>query len=395
MEDFDKVKENVRGFLTRKLKIPRDEKNIELTLEKLDGLSNTNYLVTVTRKTTNEKIIQIVYRKFGEISDVVDRDLETMIINNLAGKGIGPKILDRDEQKKTFRIDEYLANTTPIPKSDQFDSVVLDQIITIANSYSLISTVYKYKVENVNGYSINISPIDTASKTRETYRVNQNMFNMCTKDMYEKAYQAFNVFAEEFRAHYKKEDNKTLYANFEKFEHYMKNYPEIFTKVWPEEGFMILNHNDVHRLNLIVRKEDKKLFILDHEYASLNLIGNDIANYMNESNFTYTPEYTFSPDEIDFDFYYESYKKYIEGFKKQNIDFVKSDEGKKWLETISTKKYYINLHAVLNIFWLLYCAIYLNFAEEFKENVSFSYFQHGIDRIVYFERALARIQNEN
>ena len=105
--------------------------------------------------------------------------------------------------------------------------------------------------------------------------------------------------------------------------------------------------------------------------------------------------YTFSPDEIDFDFYYESYKKYIEGFKKQNIDFVKSEEGRKWLETISTKKYYINLHAVLNIFWLLYCAIYLNFAEEFKENVSFSYFQHGIDRIVYFERALSRIQNEN
>ena len=67
MEDFEKIKENVRNFLTQKLSIPREQKNIELTLEKLDGLSNTNYLITVMNKSTEEKLIQIVYRKFGEI----------------------------------------------------------------------------------------------------------------------------------------------------------------------------------------------------------------------------------------------------------------------------------------------------------------------------------------
>lgn len=394
MEDFEKIKENVRNFLTQKLSIPREQKNIELTLEKLDGLSNTNYLITVMNKSTEEKLIQIVYRKFGEISDVVDRDLESKIISDLANKGVGPKILERDEIKNTYRIDEYLVNTKPIPKTEQFDQQVLDQIINIANSYSLISSVYNYKVESNKGYSINISPVDEASR-KETYIIQQNLFNMCTKDMYSKAFSSFVTFANEFRAHYKKEDNFQLYSNFEKFEYYIKNYHEIFSTVWPEEGFLILNHNDVHRLNLIVRKEDKKIFILDHEYASLNLIGNDIANYMNESNFTYTPEYTFSPEEIDFNFYYECYKQYLEGFIKEHEDFAKSDQGRKFLETIKTQKYYINLHAVLNIFWLLYCAIYLNFSEEFKENVSFSYFQHGIDRIEYFERAVNRAKKLN
>ena len=160
MEDFEKIKENVLNFLTQKLSIPREQKNIELTLEKLDGLSNTNYLITVMNKSTEEKLIQIVYRKFGEISDVVDRDLESKIISDLANKGVGPKILERDEIKNTYRIDEYLVNTKPIPKTEQFDQQVLDQIINIANSYSLISSVYNYKVESNKGYSINFSPVD-------------------------------------------------------------------------------------------------------------------------------------------------------------------------------------------------------------------------------------------
>ena len=48
----------------------------------------------------------------------------------------------------------------------------------------------------------------------------------------------------------------------------------------------------IHRLNILVRG-DNDLILLDHEYASLNLIGSDIVNYLIESQFDYT-KYNFN-----------------------------------------------------------------------------------------------------
>ena len=394
MEDYETVKTHVKNYLVKNYREDRDSDIFEITLDKLDGLSNTNYVVNVINKNTSELILQLVYRKFGEISEVVDRDLETTILNNLADKGIGPKILERDLINKKYRLDEYLANTTPIAKEDQFNSSVLDQMNTITNSYCLISYIYKYKITQDNGFKIDFNPYGTKGLGNTGYKIKQNMFNMCMKDMYTKAYQSFEVFAAQFKEHYSRDKDTALYEKFDKFDHYMKNYHDLFMKVWPKEGFLVLNHNDVHRLNLIVRKEDKKIFILDHEYASLNLIGNDLANYMNESNFNYSPEYYFDPSTIDFDFYYENYMKYLDEFCKIHVSFVQSIEGRFYIEKMRTKKYYINLHCVLNLFWLLYAGIYLNFPTEFLEGVSWSYFQHGIDRIEYYERAMKRMEEE-
>ena len=64
---------------------------------------------------------------------------------------------------------------------------------------------------------------------------------------------------------------------------------------------MILNHNDLHRKNLIIEKTNSKIFVLDHEYAALNLIGIDIANYLNESIFDYCPKYKCEMDKVDID----------------------------------------------------------------------------------------------
>lgn len=391
MEDYELVKSNVRGFLANHENLSKRREDIDIQMEKLDGLSNTNYLVTVTNTTTNERIIQIIYRKFGEISDVVDRDLETMIINYLADKGIGPKLLERDLVKKSFRIDEYLANTTPIPKSKQFDPLVLDQIVSITSSYNLICGVYKF---NINGDKIKIQLFDEENVCPETkhYKIKQNMFDMCMEEMYSKAIHQWDIFSEEFRKNIPKVHNEQAYLEFEKFDYYMRHYHEIFPKVFPQNGFLILNHNDVHRLNLIVRKTDNKLFVLDHEYASLNLIGNDIANYMNESGFNYTPEYYFSPDEIDFDLYYQCYKKYIDEFIRLHPEMGNTEEGKNYFEKIQGKKYYINLHNVINLFWLLYCAIYLTF-KDYQEGERF-YYLHGIHRITYLEKGLEAMQKE-
>ena len=387
MEDFETIKSNIRSYIINEKKIQLPEKVIEINLKDIGGLSNTNYLATITNSTTNEMIDQILYRKFGEISDVVDRDLETMIINDLSLKGLGPKIYEKDKNGK-YRIDEYLSNTSPIQKKDEFAPIVINQINQIVNNYSLIINMYKY---HISGENINFSIIkDAISKPKR--RINNNMFDKCMVEMYNKAIQSFNIFSEQFKANINRENNKILYEQFESLEKYMINYKKLFTSIFPKSGFMILCHNDIHRLNLIVRKSDNKLFVLDHEYACLNLVGNDFANYMNESNFIYEPEYIFTKDLINFDKYYGHFKNYLKVFCENHKFLNGTDDGKKFLKEIQTKKYYLKLHVIINLFWFLYCVIYLNFSEFNKDQKNFFYFQHGIHRIYYIEAAMKAIE---
>ena len=387
MEDFETIKSNIRSYIINEKKIQLPEKVIEINLKDIGGLSNTNYLATITNSTTNEMIDQILYRKFGEISDVVDRDLETMIINDLSLKGLGPKIYEKDKNGK-YRIDEYLSNTSPIQKKDEFAPIVINQINQIVNNYSLIINMYKY---HISGENINFSIIkDAISKPKR--RINNNMFDKCMVEMYNKAILSFNIFSEQFKANINRENNKILYEQFESLEKYMINYKKLFTSIFPKSGFMILCHNDIHRLNLIVRKSDNKLFVLDHEYACLNLVGNDFANYMNESCFIYEPEYIFTKDLINFDKYYGYYKNYLKVFCENHKFLNGTDDGKKFLKEIQTKKYYLKLHVVINLFWFLYCVIYLNFSEFNKDQKNFFYFQHGIHRIYYIEAAMKAIE---
>ena len=210
--------------------------------------------------------------------------------------------------------------------------------------------------------------------------------------MYNKAILSFNIFSEQFKANINRENNKILYEQFESLEKYMINYKKLFTSIFPKSGFMILCHNDIHRLNLIVRKSDNKIFVLDHEYACLNLVGNDFANYMNESCYIYEPEYVFTKDLINFDKYYGYYKNYLKVFCENHKFLNGTDDGKKFLKEIHTKKYYLKLHVIINLFWFLYCVIYLNFSEFNKDQKNFFYFQHGIHRIYYIEAAMKAIE---
>ena len=383
----DKIKSKINSFIIKSYNI--EEKDFEISLKNLGGLSNNNFIVTITNKTTKEIIDQILYRKFGEISDVVDRDLETMIINNLSKKGIAPKIYEVDP-KGTFRIEQYLSNTYPIKKIDEFDNHIINQIIHILNNFSLISNVYKYEILD---NKIVYNPIFQNDEDKKKQKITTDMFNKCMDEMYNKALKNFKIFSEEFINKITRENNKELYLDFEKLDYYMKNYHNIFLDIFPKIGYMILCHNDIHRLNLIIRENDKKVFLLDYEYACLNLIGNDFANYMNESCYIYENEYQFTKEKIDFEKYYNLYKLYIKEFINTYKFMNNSEECKLFLNEIQTKKYYLKLHCVINLFWFLYCVIYLDFEELNKDKKNFFYFIHGIHRIYYFDCAKNEIKN--
>ena len=192
------------------------------------------------------------------------------------------------------------------------------------------------------------------------------------------------IFSENYKKTYSKEDNIDGYNNLDKFEYYIKNFKKIFLKYFPSEGFLVLSHNDIHKLNILKRKDDNKLFLIDNEYAFFNLPGLDISNYLNESTFLYENGYSFAKENIDFDKYFEIYHIYINKFIENHKFLNDSNFGKNFLDLIKTKKYYIKLHQITNLFWLLYCGIYLNF-NNWKNDPNDYYYHHFIHRFQYIE----------
>ena len=400
MEDYNIIQDNVYNFLRRQNQDVDPRVEFTIGIDTLSTMTNYDYLINIYDKTSNEVVNQLIYRKFGKISECVDRELESTIIDQLSEEGVSPKILYKDE-KGEYRIEEYIPDSTSIKKDNQFKSDIIEQIIQICVSYSLISSIYSFTVKSTElldqvSIMINCDDEEESNGIRRkkiNTKISNNIFDMSLNHLYEKAMKSFTIFAEMFKSTIIKATNNSLWEDFEKMELFMNNFKFLFMSVFPKKGNMILNHNDLHRKNLIIEKTNSKIFVLDHEYAALNLIGIDIANYLNESIFDYSPKYKSDMDKIDIDHYYDIYLQYVDKFENANPELNETEKGRELLDEIKTKKYYLNLHGVINAFWVLYCMIYLNF-DNFNQNKGFNYFQHGLDRIAYFEDILTKINEE-
>ena len=396
MEDFNTIKANVFHYLNNNSETTYTKDKYSLSISKVSEITNTNYLIEITNKDTNQVEDQLLYRKFGKISECVDRELESTIIDKLSEEGVAPKILYKDE-KGEYRIEEYIPDSTSIKKENQFKSDIIEQIIQICVSYSLISSIYRFTVISdglMEKLSITINCNDDLRRKKIDSMIHNNIFDMSLNNLYEKAMKSFTAFAEKFKSTVEYAANSSLYKDFEKMELFMNNFKFLFMSVFPKKGNMILNHNDLHRKNLIIEKTNSKIFVLDHEYAALNLIGIDIANYLNESIFDYSPKYKCDMDKIDIDHYYDIYLQYVDKFEDANPELNETENGRELLDEIKSKKYYLNLHGVINAFWVLYCAIYLNY-DNYIEEKGFKFLQHGVDRITYFEQIMSQLEEED
>ena len=374
MEQNNIIKQNIIKYILKNYDIK--ENMITISIENLEGITNQDFLIIVNNKSLNKILCKIFYRKYGKISDIVDHDLEIIIMKELYNKGIGPKIYEVNDK---YRLDEYLDNTSTLTADDEFNPKIIEQIINIIENYTLISNIYKYKIKNEN---ISFNIIDNnISKYKD---INNNIFTKCMKNMLKIAENKVKIFSENYKKEYSKEEYIDGYNNLDKFEYYIKNFKKIFLKYFPSEGFLVLSHNDIHKLNILKRKDDNKLFLLDNEYAFFNLPGLDISNYLNESTFLYENGYSFANEKIDFDKYFEIYKLYINKFIENHKFLNDSNFGKNFLNLIKTKKYYIQLHQITNLFWLLYCGIYLNF-NNWKNDPNDYYYHHFIHRFQYIE----------
>lgn len=377
MDTIEKVESNIKQYIQEKFNFSSQD-NISLKLIRMNSLSNDIYHSIVTDTTTNEIIDEICYRNFGEIGDIVNRPLEESVINSLGNQGIGPKIFSTDH--KTYRIDEFIQNSSPIPHDALKTEAILSQMIPVLVSYSEIAPIYRYSFsEDPNEKKINVEEfkenIDAPVKTT------QNIYDMCMKDMCKKGLSKLDKFIKDARMN--NNTDKEFLMKLDSISTFASHLTEIFDKAFPQSGFFSLNHNDTLRLNLLLK--DEKILIIDHEYGGLNLPGFDIVNYVVETNFDYSPSYEFYPNEIDLKAYYEIFVKFLNAFEKseKHSYFVNSEEGKNEIKKYKSFEYFTNLVILDNILWFVFALIYFDY-EKIMNGKSFNYFQHAFDRVTYY-----------
>ena len=360
-------KENIIIFIKKELLLKNDEYDIEY--EKLMGFSNNNYVITIKDKLKDRILQKYIYRKFGKISLYYDKKLEFLIIKYLYEKGLGPNILYED---KTYRISEFLFDAKNLNLNNLFDELIINSIIKILNIYNSFSHIYKYEFNN---NKIILKQIDNKENkiSCETTHYNNIM-----KNFYERAKDNFTKFENKFNKNL--ENNIKYHKYYKMIYNLFQEFENLYKSNIPKEGIMVLNHNDCFSLNIMIREKDKKMFLIDNEYAALNLIGYDIAYYICESHFNYENIYNFSIPKININKCFNNYyMKYLNEFESLNKNYLK--EYANIMDKFKETKYFIKLCLLTNLFLFIYCLSYVDYDQWINNKDKDFYFSSSIYRI--------------
>lgn len=361
-----------------------NKERIFLKLEKLEGMCNQNFLVSILEKNSNKILLQLVYKKFGIMSKTGDHLLESYIIEYLSKEDIGPKLF---LEKKNYRLMEYIPETRHIDKEILFNERILNQLSLILETYNHFTSTYYY---NIIDNKIKIEPLYDDNTTFKRINITKTYYDNIINTIFKKAKNSFNKFRNEFIQKIPLKGNEESHKILNKFKYYLDNFQENFDKFYPKEGFLVMCHNDVNRYNFIQKISDGKLYCLDHEYASLNLPGYDIADYFNETNFHFVPNYIFSFEQINYDKYFSKYKIYIKKFIESHKFLCNNSKGKNFIDFITSRKYYLSLHQIINYFWFLCCMAYLDFNSWYSEKKKSFYIAY--DLIRFYEFGLEKLK---
>ena len=393
--DIEKFYEVIKT-LFQKENESTDLQDIEIQFEPLAGLTNKIYRVKIYNKNTKTFLREIVYKVFGDNTEFIDRKLEEDIMNGLSDKGYGPKVLLSD--RKTCRVEEYINGAKDLEITELMEEQLVHQVIRILVSYSMISSVYNYNIFSEKFETDYKIKINNTNDNSTTTVIKQNIYDMCTKTMLKKATKNFKIFSHKFKERVDKIIDKKLLSNFMKLEDYLKNYKKVFNDVIPKEGLLVLNHNDVHRLNFLAI-DKSKLMLIDHEYAALNLIGIDILNYMIESNFNYKensfPFFSFSEDKLDYEKMFDVYHQYLDQYQNLIKETQLIDKKKQYelLNQYRSRDHFLRLVCLISLLWFIYSIINLDF-ESFSAKSTFDQFLHAIKRLEIFEKTYRMINTE-
>jgi thiamine kinase-like enzyme len=319
--------------------------------------------------------------------ELVDRDLETYIIESLNKVDLGPKIYETDMMK--YRIEEYIHHLVPLKNEDMFKDKVFKHIIDIFTTYNSLGDVGYYNTL-VSGHK------------KETFwklllkDEKTNFLTFTVKRMIPLAQSSLDVFSQKVKEKFPT-DNSML-EKLNEVEYFMHNFEHIFYDCTPDICIMVLSHNDAHILNIMHKPDFSKVYVFDHEYASYNFLGFDIANYIIESQFILEdeafPYYQFFVK--DYDVYkdegmYECYLKFFDNFVEKKGELFKNYSN--FEETISvckSKEYYYRMMGMSALMWFVFGVIYLDY-DTIINKTGYDYFSYCLDRLSIYSK-FAKLQ---
>jgi thiamine kinase-like enzyme len=354
--------------------------DLKIISTRLNGLSNDVYLVTV--KTPEKELNQFIFRLFGINHKHVDTPLESHIIRCLSDNALTPKVLFTD--KNMYSIEEYIHDASHPTADTLLLPDMLERMFSALLQYSKIDSIFNFLV-----YRDKIVGDEEILLIKEGYSgfdIKSNIFDVFRKKSYPNAVKNMKVLLNGTYI------NKETLRKLNKINSYLENFEKLFEIVFPKGSLFVLNHNDVHRLNLLQRKTGD-IIVLDHEYACLNLIGYDITNYLVESCWDYTtqefPYYTFDRNKLNFDLFYKIYSEYLDYFE-ENFGNLSSYVLNK-VRCIHTVEYLHRNICLINLFWFLYSVNYIN-VENAEDQANFDYLTAALDRMEIFEQSFTQLE---
>lgn len=372
--------------------ISREIKEYEISLHNISGISNSIYKIELNLKNENDeeeseeiRYKSLLFRWFGKISYLVDRDLEAKIINGLCRLNLGPSILDTDNQ--SYRIEEFIEGTTNVSISEILEPDVLGQILnffmklyTIDDNdyFQCISTKFTCKDDLYNAL---LTHADT----------NIYSFSYKLKDMARTSLDKFMKDFNDDKPNLSKEVIDEFEMDIIKLDYIVNNGVDELLNLCPELPIFVLSHNDAHPGNLLIT-QDRKVYLIDHEYSCYNYLGFEIANFILESTFTLNwPEYPYFKQFKEFDVflsesYYLIYSKFIDDYfdaHAQNLEkqHIIVEQARCHY---NNKKTYVNLISAASIYWTLYSIFYVEY-NSIKSKQGFDYVKYALTRYSAFE----------
>lgn len=384
-EEQDKLKyeEIIKEFILKRKDLYKinDIKNISISFKRLGGGMNKNYLIEIENK-ENNKTNKFFFRYFGElINDIFDRKKEAEIIKKLGEEGYGPKLLEFDYINEKYRIDEYLDDTRELLYEEVFNENIINDLNIIINKYSQISDIYKY--EFINKDSKNIINLVKAGEGK--FNISTNIYDNIINYVYNKSKENFEKFNNDYNKSTIRDDILND-NNINKIKNLINNFIDLFSSFFNKTGFFILNHHDLYQVNILLNKNTNKIYLIDNEFACLSMIGFDIVWYALMSLFKYYPKYEYFPNLMNYEKFYDVFKKYLECFVKTNSDWINQNQERlNYIDSLKKEKYFCELLCVVNLFSFIIGLNDLQFEEEFVTKTIPPFFVNILNRIQLFE----------
>jgi len=335
----------------------------QIKFERLAGLSNMTYKVTALDSMVSPS--SVIFRRFGDNSEIIDRDRENYIFQELAKKGLGPSCYGLDQ---TIRVEEFY-------DSRVLNSSEVNTRFIRRNLAKNVAVLHKVDLEGLDKKPMILKVLEEG-----------NFFKLVE----EKASKDIYSFVE------KKWLQEIMSITSEDETNFLL---DILPK---SKESVVFSHNDLHSQNILVLEKSSKFVFIDYEYSDYNYRGYDIANLFNESMIDYTnPEYPYYTidrknfpsdyDLIDFIKYYLFFFKFESGYDEMQVlnddsyfkEFIeKNYDKKKFNLEVETLFDEVKVCAMLShYYWILWSIVMSKNPE-----IQFDYLHYAYDRYQVYQQ---------